>query len=252
MDKSATDFRLSVDPDTATPLHAQITEQLRELIDQPAYRQGRLLPTEAQIASRLGVSRNTVRQAMQTLVNEGLLLRERRRGTRVIDGPIPTRLEAWASFSQEMSGKGVPFATLEQRVALRRSDAAAARFLQASEGQRLLLLERVKGLDGKPVVFFQSFFHERIGLDQHADFSRPLYELLERDYDVLAAHSQEEIGATLGSAAVQRRLGTDGRLPILTRTRRVSDLNRRPVEFSRCFYRSDRFSYQVDLSRRPL
>ena len=63
---------------SAIPLHFQIEELLRELIKQDEYKKGQLLPTEVMLAEQLGTSRNTVRQAINKLVSEGLLIRKKR------------------------------------------------------------------------------------------------------------------------------------------------------------------------------
>src|ERR1700693_5301276 len=84
-------------------LHVQIERLLREMISRPPYSSGALLPPELTMASRLGVSRGTVRESILNLVHQGFLERRKGLGTRVVQ----TGLVAWASLTGEMRRKGI-------------------------------------------------------------------------------------------------------------------------------------------------
>lgn len=68
---------LSIDHKSKLPLHIQVEELLRELILLPKYKNGAFLPKEVELSNRLGISRNTIRQATNKLEHEGLLVRKR-------------------------------------------------------------------------------------------------------------------------------------------------------------------------------
>ena len=71
-----------IDHSSVLPLHYQVEDLLRKLIEQPEYQNGKLLPNEVDIAKKLGISRNTVRQATNKLVYEKLLIRKKGVGTK--------------------------------------------------------------------------------------------------------------------------------------------------------------------------
>src|SRR5215470_16746278 len=100
---------LVIDHKSVLPLHLQVEEILRKLIGQPEYQNGKLLPNEVLIAKKLGISRNTVRQATNKLVYERLLIRKKGVGTTVAKNNISTKLNKWTSFTHEMDEKGVVF-----------------------------------------------------------------------------------------------------------------------------------------------
>src|ERR1700745_1052930 len=100
-----------IDHKSVLPLHLQVEEILRKLINQPEYQNGKLLPNEVSIAKKLGISRNTVRQATNKLVYERLLIRKKGVGTTVAKNAITTKLNKWTSFTHEMDEKGVVFKT---------------------------------------------------------------------------------------------------------------------------------------------
>src|SRR5260370_15352653 len=106
-----------IDHKSKLPLHVQVEEYLRKLIGMEKFRKGTFLPKEVELANRLGVSRNTIRQATNKLENEGLIIRKKGVGTRVAEkkGLMPG-LDHWHSFTQEMQEKGILVTNLQLRV----------------------------------------------------------------------------------------------------------------------------------------
>ena len=97
----------SLDKKELDPLHIQAETYIRQLIEKEEYKAGKLLPTEVELAKMLNISRNTLRQAINKLVYEGLLLRKRGHGTRVVRKGIVGGVKNWLSFSQEMKMLGI-------------------------------------------------------------------------------------------------------------------------------------------------
>ncbi|MGH7981389.1 MAG: GntR family transcriptional regulator, partial [Limisphaerales bacterium] len=98
---------LSLDHQSPIPLCAQVEALLRELIRQPQYQNGALLPDEVALAAQLGVSRGTIRSGISKLVFEGLLDRKAGVGTRVSNRNIESGIREWHSFTREMASKGI-------------------------------------------------------------------------------------------------------------------------------------------------
>ena len=93
---------LKIDHQSQVPLHKQAEFILRKLIEQEEYVNGKLLPKETDLSEQWEISRNTLRQAISQLVTEGLLIRKKGVGTRVIEKKIFSESNNWLSFSQEM------------------------------------------------------------------------------------------------------------------------------------------------------
>src|SRR5690606_7989239 len=189
---------LKINHKSSEPLHLQVEKLLRELIAQPEYSTaGKFLPNEVDLAKRLGISRNTVRHATNKLVYEGLLTRKKGVGTRVADNPVTTKLDNWHSFSQEMSRKGIAFKNYAIKVEWVQAEDHIAEFFSIPAGKEILKMERLRGLDKGPIVYFISYFHPRVGLTGKEDFSKPLYKMLEEEYSTVVSVSKEEISARL-------------------------------------------------------
>ena len=240
---------IAIDHKSALPLHLQVEGMLRKLIEQPEYQNGKLLPNEVFIAKRLGISRNTVRQAANKLVHERLLVRKKGVGTKVAKNTITTRLNKWTSFTHEMDEKGVVFKNYTVKVSFVLPDKEIRQLFNIAEGVKVIKLERLRGLNKGPVVYFISYFHPRIGLTEKEDFSKPLYETLERDHHVTVAVSKEGISAILANKKLAEKLNIEEGDPILFRKRVVCDPGDRPIEYNLGYYRADSFTYTIDIAR---
>jgi len=241
------DFK--IDHNSPVPLHIQVENLLRDLIARPDYQNGALLPKEVDLAKRLGISRNTIRQATNKLVHENLLSRKKGVGTRAIRQTVTTRLNNWLSFSDEMHSKGMAFVNYDTKVDWVKADEDVAATLQIAKGKRVLRMSRLRGLDKGPFVYFVSYFHPRVGLTGKEDFSRPLYEVLEQDYATVPVISKERINATAASAEMARKLNIKKGDPVLFRKRLVCDPGDRPIEYNLGYYRGDSFTYEIDIHR---
>jgi len=241
-------MNLQIDHKSNLPLHAQVEQILRKLIAQSAYKKGKPLPKEVELANRFGVSRNTIRQATNKLQNEGLITRKKGVGTFVTPHGLSTQLTHWHSFTMEMLEKGVDFENKEVSVSWIKADEKIARFFRIKKHTEILLLKRLRAIEGKPVVYFESYFPPRIGLDGSENFSQPLYQLLEDKFGVVVVRSNEHIRAQLAGSTAQK-LEINENDPILVRERYVFDPGDRPVEYNIGYYRADKFTYSIDIKK---
>ncbi|MCM4157573.1 GntR family transcriptional regulator [Gramella sp. AN32] len=242
-------MEFKIDHNSGIPLHMQVEKLLRGLIKIPEYQDGKLLPKEVELAKRLGISRNTVRQATNKLENENLLIRKKGVGTRVVKETVSTKLSNWASFSEEMFSKGVKFLNYQINVSWEKANNVIAAELQIEEGKEVMKLERLRGLDDGPFVNFVSYFHPRIGLTGKEDFSRHLYEILEQDYATVPSISKEKINAITANRDIAKKLKVEAGSPLLYRRRLVCDPGDRPIEYNIGYYRADSFTYEIDIRR---
>lgn len=242
-------MHLRIDHHNRIPLHLQVENLVRDLIEKPIYKKGKLLPKEVDMANQLGISRNTVRQAISKLVIEGLLERKKGVGTKVTNKNINTKLKSWMSFTQEMNNKGISFINYEIKVEKVKATKEVAEALEIAENTEVLKLSRLRGDDEGPFVQFVSWLHPRIGLTGKEDFTRPLYQILEKDFSAIVDLSREEIKATIPEKTISEKLKIKETTPILKRIRKVYDPGKRPLEFCIGYYKADKFSYTIDIKR---
>ncbi|HKJ31676.1 MAG TPA: GntR family transcriptional regulator [Balneolales bacterium] len=242
-------IRVKIDHSSPIPLYKQIEDALRKMIDNGEYGEGEQIPKEEDLASWLGVSRNTVRQGIYKLVLEGLLIRKKGVGTVVAPHTITTKLDEWHSFTQEMMKRGVLFKNYLVRVHKEKADSELSSIFKIKEGTKLVKLVRIRGDNKEPFVYFISWFHPRIGLTGDEDFNRSLYKILEQDLKVYPSRSKEELKAMNASRFMATKLNIPKDSPVLFRKRLVYDAGDRIIEYNLGYYRGDKFTYSIDIKR---
>lgn len=241
--------KFRIDHASSIPLHSQVEDLLRKLIEDPEYRDGKLLPNEVDMAKHLGIARNTVRQATNKLVYESLLIRKKGVGTKVAKNNITTKLNKWSSFTHEMGDKGVSFITYNLKVSWAAADKRISELFGMPYKAKVLKLERIRGLPSGPIVYFISYFHPRVALTGKEDFSKPLYEMLEKEFYTIASVSKEGISAIIADKELSEKLHIREGDPVLFRKRIVCDPGDRPFEYNLGYYRADSFTYTIDIER---
>jgi GntR family transcriptional regulator len=241
----------AVDPGLPIPLYHQIYVLLREQILSGVYADQALVPTEQALSNRFGVSRITAKRALDELAAEGLVVRQRGRGTTVV-GRMPSR-----PLSANISGllENLLMLGLKTSVAIVEFDYVAApeevrAALDLPEGAEVQRAVRVRSHDGAPLSYSVSFVPAEIGraYDRKDLMTTPLLALLERA-GILIGSADQTIGAALADSVVAPLLGVRVGSPLLSITRTVFDQNGRPVEYITIRYRPDRYQYRMKLNR---
>lgn len=240
---------MKIDHSSNKPLHLQAEELLRKLIESEEYKNGKLLPNEVDLSAQLNISRNTLRQAINKLVFEGLLLRKKGYGTKVVKKGIVGGVKNWLSFSQEMKMLGVDIRNFELHISWKLPSDEITNFFEINPATRCMVLERLRGNKEYPFVYFISYFNPAIPLTGEENFIRPLYEILQNDYNIIVKTSKEEISARLAGEHIAEKLEIKASEPILIRKRFVYDVNNIPVEYNIGYYRADSFTYTIDAER---
>jgi len=243
-------MEITLDHNSHIPLYIQIENSIRKIIQEPEYkREKKKLLNEVDFSRQLGVSRSTMRQAINRLVYEGLLVRKKGIGTVAVDAAIISKAGNWLSFSQEMKALGLAVKNYELYIGWVKPPKDICRFYEIEDDVKVLKLERLRGNPECPFVYFISYFNPRIGLTGDEDFSRPLYEILEKDYHIIVKLSKEEISAQLADNALAEKLEIKSGEPILKRKRFVYDPGGRAIEWNVGYYRADSFVYTIESER---
>jgi GntR family transcriptional regulator len=232
--------------DDRVPKYHRLKEALLEIIGElPA---GSLLPTERALCETYGVSRTTVRQALQELLVEGRLYRLQGKGT-FVARPKMVQTLALTSYTEDMQARGLAPASRLLAAERLPADAEVAEMLDLRPGTDVLRLERLRLADREPMAV-ETLFVESArfpALEHRLSQGSSFYELLRTHYRVALAEGEETIESALASAADARLLGTEVGSAVLLLTRRTWDSDGRPVEFVRSLYRGDRYRFLTRL-----
>ena len=243
--------RFALDPGSPVPLYHQMEQILLERISQPDMVSKRL-PSEAELGGIFGVSRATVKKALDNLANRGLLIRRRALGTRVTRPQITEDLARLTSYTEEMEAKGLSIRTelLEVRLHLPAPDTASR--LKLQPGDQSLQIKRLRGTNELfPVVLLQTEIPGRFGIAPSEDFSRSLYRVIERKYRIPIEGAEEVISAGQARAEEAARLQIPRGSSVLIMERLTYTRNQEPLEFVRAVYRPDRYQFSIRLKRSP-
>jgi GntR family transcriptional regulator len=212
---------------------------------------GTLLPGEIELVERFGVSRATVRKAYDSLINKGVIERQRALGTRVIGTPLTEDLGRMKSFSEEMRLKGRSVLTEMVGVTTHTPSPVLAAQMGLAKGERTLQIRRLRGHDQCfPIVLLTSELPESLGVSADEDFSKSLYELLEKKYSIVISHGMESIRAGKATAEEARLLGVEtGETVLIIERLTYRRGNTQPIEFVRGVYRYDQYTFSMTMRR---
>ncbi|MDP9844171.1 GntR family transcriptional regulator [Streptosporangium lutulentum] len=243
--------KLAIDLDRASPipLYFQVAEQISEAIRRGDLPPGSRLDNEILLADRLGLSRPTVRQAIQYLVDKGLLVRKRGVGTQVVHGQVKRSVELTSLYDDlRRAGQEPATRVLTLEPAPVQEDIAA--ILGVTIGTEMLRVERIRYAAGEPLALLHNWLPIGLAPLTAENLSeRGLYELL-RAAGVRMRVANQRIGARAATATEAGLLGERRGAPLLTMLRTTYDDQGRAVEYGSHVYRASHYSLEVTLIER--
>ena len=238
----------TIDRDSPLPRYHQAATLLEEAIRDGHYPIGTLLEGEHELAERLGVSRLTLRKAVDGLVAKGLLVRERGVGTRVVRPRVTRSIVApLTSLREDLERDGVEVATRVLILDERPSPSDAAPVLGIPAGNPVLFLERLRSVDGRPIAVMRNAFPPGLFTSSADELAtRSLYEVM-REQGVEPRSATQTISAEPPTEDDARLLELDAHQPVLVLERVGLNGNGHCVEYSRTRYAGDRYSFEMQL-----
>ncbi|WP_020658615.1 GntR family transcriptional regulator [Amycolatopsis benzoatilytica] len=237
---------IAVDPASPEPLYFQVARQLYAAIEDGRLPAGARLANELDLAAGLRLSRPTVRQAIQSLVNEGLLVRRRGVGTQVVRTKVSRPLRLSSLFDDLAGLGGAPSSeVLVNRV--EPASAEVATLLEAPSLTSVRRLKRIRSVDGEPLAVMNNYLPDGViaPLDEELA-ARGLYELL-RQAGIRLHSAQQSIGARVATEEDAALLAEQPGAALLTMQRTTYDETGRVVEYGWHVYRASRYSFNLSL-----
>jgi DNA-binding GntR family transcriptional regulator len=237
---------LSVDRTSPVPLYFQLAQQLEAAVEQGRLAPGALLGNEIDLAARLGLSRPTVRQAIQSLVDKGLMVRRRGVGTQVVHSQVRRPLEL-SSLYDDLEAAGQRPATTVLRNTVEPATAEVAAALGVAEGSEVHLVERLRSAHGESVALLRNHLPpELLPLLPEELEATGLYRLM-RASGITLHSARQSVGACAADDRQARALGEPVGAPLLTMERITYDDTGRVVEFGSHVYRAERYAFEFQL-----
>lgn len=232
------------------PLYAQVREALRE--DLARMEPGQAIPPEIELQTRFEVSRITVRKAMDDLVTEGLLVRQQGRGTFVQRPKLTHELNMITSWTEQLLAAGFVSHTIHLETEEIVPPKRIAVSLELGPEEPVFALRRVRMVSEEPLTLMLNYLPSRLvpGLGEKMARRESLYEVLEKDFGLVAARAIDLVETRTATDEEAKRLRIEHWAPLLC-VMRVSYLeDGRPLEVGLAISRGDRYRYRVELRGR--
>ena len=243
-----------IDKNSKTPLYLQVEDVISDILRQEPYSLGEKLPNELEISEKLSISRNTVRKAMDNLLNKNLIVRKKNRGTfKNIDNErMRTTLNNWYSFNDEMKKQNREFKMFEHIVSKCKPSFEVCDRLDINTNLQIIKLLRIKGYL-EPELYVESYFHPDLNLKIEELQDTEIYQLypfLEKKLDIKIVFSQEDILASMPSPQIKKALNIiDEKTPVIIKKMLIYDKNNRKIAYSIGYYLANRFVFNLNISR---
>jgi DNA-binding GntR family transcriptional regulator len=240
---------ITVDRTSPVPLYYQVAQRLEHAIESGELPAGTRLDTELVLADQLGVSRPTLRRAIEYLVDRGYVVRRRAVGTQVLHPKVRRPVQLSSLYDDlATEGKNPGTAVLSLRTVPAADSVAHALGLQ--EGSPVVALERLRYADGKPLAVMRNWLPPGlVELEPEALERTGLYQLM-RAAGVGLHLASQTIGGRAATAAEARLLQARRGEPLLTMQRTTYDDTGQAVELADHLYRASLYSFEIVLATR--
>jgi GntR family transcriptional regulator len=241
----------SLERNSPTPLYTQISEDLRERITQ-GLSPGDRLPSENQLVQQYHVSRNTIRLAIDRLHKHGLVYSIKGKGTFVNGERLQYGLFHLVSFTEEMIRRGLRPTSRILKIEKISPPEMIRRQLNLNPDQEVYLIERLRLANGKPMAINLSYYpcHLCPTLDKEDLQHGSIYKTIENQYGRLIGYANQtirpEIASKFHSEVMQVPYGS----PMLVVEGVAYLCDHTPIEYSRLYYRGDRYEFPIHAVRR--
>lgn len=232
------------------PKYTYLMGELHGLIRELQYAAESCLPTERELCERYGVSRVTVRRALEELEKAGEIYRIQGKGSFVRRDQIQQSLNHLTSFSQDMEARHMKGSSQVLAVETVLASARVAERLQVEEGTPVLLLKRLRLADRVPVAIETCYLEYSIGcvVKEYIDDDASLYEIMFQRCGIRPVSAEQSIKVGLLQPWEKSLLGEGVPSHALCMTRQSRDQDGRIVEYTESKYRGDNYSYRISIS----
>ena len=229
------------------PYYYQIANLLRGKIENGELISGMKLPKELDLSKHFGVSRVTLRQALSILEKEGLVTRERRKGTFVNSAGVkPKMIQLTGVIWEEDAGS-----ESMRVISMQDVDASSRleKFFGLDDGERLTRIQRMRMTEQTPLCFVMNYLPPKLAKNiPHEDIrTRSMLHILKSRLRIPLGKIQQTLEARVADSEVADHLSIGVLAPVLYVETFVHSKSGEPVEFSQIYYRGDQHRYSVEL-----
>jgi GntR family transcriptional regulator len=239
-----------IDKTSPVPIYYQLEEQIKKMIETAELKPGDSLPSEREFSEKHQISRMTVRQAINNLVQNGMLFRMQGKGTFVAERKIEKALHGLTSFSEDMIGRGLTPSSQLLDFKLIPANAQIAEQLRINEFDSVYETNRIRLADLVPMALEATYIPANLvwGLSEEV-MNQSFYQFIKENLLLSIDHATQTIEASIASSKEAEYLQIPKGSPVLLIQRTTMLEDGTPIETVRTVYRADRYKFMIDIKR---
>ena len=244
------DLIAAIDRKSYIPLYVQVKDALKDQIDSGAALPGAQLPGEPELCRIFDVSRTVIRQALRDMELEGLIVRQKGRGTFVAEPKLREGLfQELTGFYEDMAGKGRPPVSQVLTQEIIPATRKVGGFLKLKQGAPVVHIDRLRFVDGEPLVLVSTYLPAaRCPGLVDVDFARrSLYEYLATAYGIVIARGHRVLEAVPAGEYEAGLLQVKKGAPLILLDSVSYLADGSPIEYYHALHRGDRSRFEVEL-----
>jgi len=241
-----------VDRKSPLPRYHQLKEILRNLIENEQLKPGDLIPTERELCEYHRISRMTATKAVTELVFEGLLFREQGKGTFVAKPKVKQNVSELIGCTEEMKRKGLKVETKILSFEIITPTRKVIKQLNLSlEDEKVFEISRLRIVDGDPYAVETAWIPEKLvkNFNRQELEGKSLYSILQEKYNINLSYAKQSIEPIILTDYESNLLGVQKDMLAILFERRTFSVDDIPIEFTKSIYRSDKYKYEITLSK---
>ena len=239
-----------IDKSSPLPLYYQLEEQIKKQIDSDELKPHDALPSEREYAELFQISRMTVRQAINNLVSDSYLYRQKGRGTFVAEKKLEQELVGLTSFTEDMKSRGmVPSSKLLNFEMIPATEKIASQ-LAIPKYAPVYEIKRIRIADQVPMALESVYISANLikGLTEDI-VTHSLYQYIEEKLHLKIGQATQTIESSIATEFETQHLNIPKDVPILVIQRNTYLEDQTPLEIVKSSYRSDRYKFTINMKR---
>jgi GntR family transcriptional regulator len=239
-----------INKNSPLPIYYQLEQMIKEWIEKKKIQPGESIPSERELAEQFDISRMTVRQAINNLVNDGYLVRKRGKGTFVAEQKIEQVLKGLTSFSEDMRVRGMEPGTKLLKFSVIKASSSLAQQLNIPELDEVYEIQRIRLADHIPMALETCYLPcSRVPQLTKEVVKGSLYEWIEQKAGLIIHTGVQELEASVARKVEADLLEIKEGAPVLFIQRKSLLENGKPLEIVKSVYRGDRYKFIVEMNR---
>lgn len=232
-------------------LYEEVVALLRNQLEQQQWKPGEQLPSEAELSAAFGVSRSTIREAVLCLVEEGVLIKKRGRGT-FVNAPVSIHagLETLMSVTEWIEQSGFRAGTADYEIGFRPASPQEIRLFKEEQEHVVGVIHRVRTKDDLPCAYCEDILPVRLAPTASEEMGTSLFAFLEQQRGERITLAQSKVKVETASTQIQEALHLSGPEPLLVLEQVHFDEHRKPVLLSKDCFIPNKFNFNLVRKRR--